>query len=50
MTVLFRPDHDVTIGHSLYDSDPARMAAMLHAGIDLDPEMRRYAELAASRA
>lgn len=50
VTVLFRPDHDVTIGHSLYDSDPARMAAMLHAGIDLDPEMRRYAELAASRA
>jgi MOSC domain-containing protein YiiM len=49
VTVLFRPDHDVTVGHSLYGSDPARMAAMLDAGIDLDPEMRRYAERAASR-
>jgi MOSC domain-containing protein YiiM len=49
VTILFRPDHDVTVAHSLYDPEPARMAAMLDAGIELDPEMHRYAERVASR-
>jgi MOSC domain-containing protein YiiM len=49
VTILFQPDHDVTVGHALYDPEPVRMATMLAAGIDLDPGMRRYAERAASR-
>ena len=50
VTVLFRPDHDVTIGHALFDPDPVRMAGMLASGIDLDSEMRSYAERSAGRA
>jgi MOSC domain-containing protein YiiM len=49
VTVLFRPDHDVTVGHSLVDPAPERMARMLASGIDLDPEMRSYAERTADR-
>lgn len=49
VTVLFRPDHEVTIGHSLFDPAPERMAGMLASGIDLEPEMRTYAERTAAR-
>jgi hypothetical protein len=49
VTVVFRPDHDVTVGHSLFDPDPLRMRQMLASGIDLDSEMRGYAERTANR-
>ena len=49
VTILRRPDHDVTVGHALYQSDPSRMAGMLASGIDLEPEMRQYAERTAAR-
>lgn len=49
VTILRRPDHQVTVGHALYQPEPSRMAGMLASGIDLEPEMRRYAERTAAR-
>ncbi len=50
VTVIRRPDHDVTVGHALFHPEPVRMAGMLASGIDLDSEMRAYAERTAQRA
>jgi MOSC domain-containing protein YiiM len=54
ITVLHRPDHDVTIGHVFTarangGHDPDRMRAMLDSGIDLEPEIRDLARRVASR-
>jgi MOSC domain-containing protein YiiM len=49
ITVTFRPDHDVTLGHCAWDPDPRRMARLLDCGIDLKPAMRELAERVSGR-
>lgn len=55
VTVVRRPDHDVTIGHVVAGRvngghDPDRMRAMLDSGIDFEPEIRALALRTVSRA
>lgn len=50
VSVLFRPDHDVTVSHCALDPAPERMARMLASGIDLRSAMRELAERVSGRA
>jgi MOSC domain-containing protein YiiM len=48
VTVVYRPDHDVSIGHVVLGRvngghDPARMRRLLDSGIDVHPEIRDLA-------
>lgn len=49
VSVLFRPDHEVTVGHCVLNPAPERMARMLASGIDLKPAIRELAERVAGR-
>jgi MOSC domain-containing protein YiiM len=50
VSVLSRPDHDVTVGHCALDPAPERMARMLASGVNLTPAIRQLAERVAGRA
>jgi MOSC domain-containing protein YiiM len=50
VTVLSRPDHEVTIGELFDGQDPAKMQEMLDSGVDLMDEIREQAQRVAARA
>jgi MOSC domain-containing protein YiiM len=50
VTVLSRPDHEVTIGELFGGQDPAKMQEMLGSGVDLMDEIREQAQRVAARA
>ncbi|MFC0622681.1 MOSC domain-containing protein [Kribbella deserti] len=50
ITVLRRPEHEVTIAVLFGDQDPAKMRGLLASGINLMPEIRALAERVAARA
>ncbi|WP_328321408.1 MOSC domain-containing protein [Kribbella sp. NBC_00382] len=49
ITIVHRPDHEVTIGHFFGDQNPAKMQAMLDSGVDLWDEIRDTAKRVAAR-
>ncbi|MGC4938580.1 MOSC domain-containing protein [Kribbella sp. DT2] len=50
VSVLFQPDHDVSVGDCAFDPSPERMARMLDSGIDLMPAIRELAERVSGRS
>lgn len=49
VTVIHRPEHDVTVGRVFTDPEPATMQALLDSGIDLAGSMREVAVRVADR-
>ncbi|MET7281605.1 MOSC domain-containing protein [Kribbella sp. NPDC005582] len=50
ITIVDRPDHEVTIGEFFGEQDPAKMQVMLDSGVDLWDEIRDTARRIAARA
>jgi MOSC domain-containing protein YiiM len=50
VTILSRPEHEVTVGVMFAAQDSAKMRAMLDSGVDLMDELRADAERVAARA
>jgi len=50
VTIVHRPDHEVTIGQFFGEQDPAKMQVMLDSGVDLWDEIRDTARRIAARA
>jgi MOSC domain-containing protein YiiM len=50
VTILSRPEHEVTVGVMFAAQDSARMRGMLDSGVDLMDELRADAERVAARA